>query len=124
MMDDNQSISNELHNWLTTDIEVRIKESIHDPDLAGQNGIVRNISEGSGMCSLFLPEEDRIVELECDYLEPVVPQTGDEVKVIAGEDRENTGQLISVDNKEGVVKLDYGEIKMLQLLHLCRFKPL
>ena len=42
-----------------------------------------------------------------------------QVKVILGEDRECVGQLLSIDNQEGVVKLDKG-ISLLQLTSLCR----
>jgi len=37
-----------------------------------------------------------------------------------GEDREFTGQLLSIDGNEGVVKLDRGNISMLQLTFLCK----
>lgn len=33
------------------------------------------------MCSVFLPEEDRVVTIMCDHLDPVVPQRGDAFKV-------------------------------------------
>ena len=37
------------------------------------------------MCSLFLPDEDRVVNMTADQLEPVQPQRGDSVKVILGQ---------------------------------------
>ena len=43
-----------------------------------------------------------------------------QVKVILGEDRECTGQLLSIDDEEGVVKLDRGNISMIMLSHLCK----
>ena len=40
-----------------------------------------------------------------------------------GEDRELTGFLLSIDNQEGVVKLDQtGDVKMLQLKYLSKMK--
>ena len=40
-----------------------------------------------------------------------------------GEDRGSTGLLISIDGQKGVVKLDEnGDVKMLQLKYLCKFK--
>ena len=74
------------------------------------------------MCSIFLPDEDRTVNLQCDQLEPVVPSRGDRVKVILGEDREACGVLLSIDNQEGVVKINNEEVKMLQLRFLCKMK--
>ena len=74
------------------------------------------------MCAIFLPEEDRTVNLEWDQLEPVIPKRGDRVKVIVGEDREAVGVLLSIDNQEGVVKINNEEVKMLQLRFLCKMK--
>ena len=43
-----------------------------------------------------------------------------QVKVIIGEQRDAMGSLLSIDNNDGVVKLDRDSISMLQLSHLCR----
>ncbi|XP_015121054.1 transcription elongation factor SPT5 [Diachasma alloeum] len=106
--------------WHTVDIEVRIRDSHQDPALAGQQGVIRGIS--GGMCAVFLPAEDRVVNLVCEQLEPVVPTHGDRVKVVLGEEREAVGTLLSIDTQEGVVKLTTGELKMLQLRYLCKMK--
>jgi transcription elongation factor SPT5 len=44
--------------------------------------------------------------------------------VIFGEDREATGELLSIDNNEGVVKMDSreGDIRLLHLRYLCKMK--
>ncbi|XP_013782146.1 transcription elongation factor SPT5-like [Limulus polyphemus] len=106
--------------WQTTDIEVRIRETHDDDGLIGQTGIIRGIS--GGMCSVFLLREDRVVNILSEHLEPVTPSAGNRVKVIMGEDREATGELLTIDNNEGVVKADHGGIKMLQLRFLCKMK--
>uniref|UniRef100_T1IQH2 Transcription elongation factor SPT5 n=1 Tax=Strigamia maritima TaxID=126957 RepID=T1IQH2_STRMM len=108
-----------MQEWQTTDIEVKIKDSHDDAGLAGQTGIIRGVS--GGMCSVFLVKEDRVVSILSDHLEPVIPQQGNKVKVIFGDDREITGKLLSIDHQEGVVESDQGgEIKMLQLRFLCK----
>lgn len=43
-------------------------------------------------------------------------------QVIFGEEREQTGSLLSIDHNEGVVKLDHADVKMLQLRYLCKMK--
>ena len=43
-----------------------------------------------------------------------------QVKVIIGEDRECTGQMLSIDGQDGVVKLDRGKISMQQISFLCK----
>ena len=42
-----------------------------------------------------------------------------QVKVILGEDRESTGELISIDDKDGIVRMDHDkQLKILQLRFL------
>lgn len=105
-------------DWFTTDIEVRVKDSHNDAGLGGQEGVIRGIS--GGMCSVFLPMEDRVVTVAGEWLEPVVPVRRDRVKIILGEDRESTGLLMSIDHQDGVVKLDSGDVRMFQLRFLCK----
>jgi len=107
-------------DWYSPDIEVLIKET--GTDFCGQIGVVRGVTPG--MCSVFLYEEDRTVNVAAEHLAPVEPARGDKVKVILGdEDKEMTGQLLSIDSQEGVVKLDHScDVKMLQLKYLCKMK--
>lgn len=110
------------HEWYTPDIEVLISDSCPESGLCGQLAVVRGVN--SGACSVFLPDEDRVMTLSAEFLQPVVPSRGDKVKVILGdEDKDQTGQLLSIDSQEGVVKLDHsGDVKMLQLKYLCKMK--
>ncbi|KAJ9582584.1 hypothetical protein L9F63_023072, partial [Diploptera punctata] len=107
-------------DWFTTDIEVKIKATHDDPGLVGQIGVIRGIS--GYLASLFLPQEDRSVNVTMDHLEPVLPERLDSVKVILGEEKEAVGQLLSIDNGEGIMKLVSGEVKMLPLKYLSRMK--
>ncbi|KAG6441108.1 hypothetical protein O3G_MSEX001682 [Manduca sexta] len=104
-------------DWHTTDVEVRVRAGA-EAGLAGQVGVLRSVSAGS--CAVYLPHEDRVLTVPPDLLDPVLPQAGDRVKVIAGEDREAVGQLISIENQEGVVKFGTDDIKIMQLRHLCK----
>ncbi|CAG9767727.1 unnamed protein product [Ceutorhynchus assimilis] len=110
-----------MTDWHTVDIEVKIRDSHDDTGLAGQNGLIRSIS--GAMCSVFLPDEDRVVNILADHLDPVRPQRGDQFKVIIGEEREQTGELLSIDVHEGVVKIK-NEITMLPLQNLCKMRKL
>lgn len=105
-------------DWPAADVEVRVRAAHDDDALQGQAGVVRGVS--ASMCAVYLPLEDRVVNVLGELLEPVVPQSGDRVKVIAGEDREAVGQLISIENQEGVVKFGTDDIKIMQLRHLCK----
>ena len=132
-----------FQDWYSPDIEVTIRDTHDDTGLCGQVGIIRGVTPG--MCSVFLPDEDRTVSIAAEHLQPVQPSRGDRVKVImgksyfkndafeqvvecfdfifTGEDRDSTGSLRSIDSQEGVVKLDQnGDVKMLQLKFLCKLK--
>lgn len=105
--------------WQTIDIEVRIRYTHEDKDLVGQTGIIRGTS--GGMSTVYLLKEDRVVNIVSEHLEPVCPRACDRVKIIFGDDRESTGELISIDGSEGVVKIDgTGDIKLIQLRYLCK----
>ncbi|XP_077549814.1 transcription elongation factor subunit Spt5 [Haemaphysalis longicornis] len=106
--------------WQTMDLEVRIKDTHEGEGLIGQTGVIRGIS--GGMCSVFLLKEDRVVSIPSEHLEPVPPSLrGDKVKVLMGEDREETGELLSIDMREGVVKIaSTGKITMQPLRHFCK----
>ncbi|KAF6200841.1 hypothetical protein GE061_005288 [Apolygus lucorum] len=104
--------------WYTTNIEVRVKENHGDSGLAGQIGTITGISGST--CVLFLPMEDRCVNVECEMLVPVRPSQGDQVKVIMGDYREAVGELLTIDQVEGVVKLagDMDTVPDVQMIHL------
>ncbi|RXG52724.1 Transcription elongation factor SPT5 [Armadillidium vulgare] len=79
-------------------------------------------TNNGGMCSIFLPEEERVVNIIGEHLEPVAPSPGDKIKVIYGEERDQTGSLLSIDCNEGVVKMDHSDVKILQFRYLCKMK--
>lgn len=105
-------------DWHTPDIEVRIRETHDDGNLIHQVGVIRSVT--GGMSSVFLPDEDKVISISVEHLEPVEPEKGNRAKVIYGDDREATGSLLSIDGGEGVIKLDNHDIKMLPIRHLCK----
>jgi transcription elongation factor SPT5 len=110
--------AHQAHEWQTTGIEVSIKESLPDPGLRRQIGIIRNVLVGT--CALFLIQEERTVNVPSEHLALVIPRTGDRVKVISGEYREQVGKLASVDGSDGVVDLDNHDIKLFPLASLAK----
>lgn len=107
-----------MSDWHTTEIEVRIKETHDDTNLIFQKGQIRSVS--GGMCSVYVPEQDKTINIASEHLEPVPPEKGDKAKVIMGDERELVGQLLSIDSGEGVLKTDDHQIKMLPLRYLCK----
>ena len=76
-------------------------------------------------CSLHLKDLDKTINISLDYLEPVLPQKGDKVMIIYGDDKGSMGLLLSIDGTEGVVKLENrpesrDEITMTNIKLLCK----
>ena len=70
------------------------------------------------MCSVFLYEEARTINIAAEHLAPVEPARGDKVKVILGdEDREMTGQLLSIDSQVSFF------LKNHWVMGICGFVP-
>lgn len=108
-------------DWYTPDIEVTIASTYEDSALHGKTGVVRGVTPG--MCSLYMSHEERTINVLAEHLMPVKPIRGDKVKVILGDDIEATGYLLSIDELEGVVKMDQSQdVKMLPLNYLCKMK--
>uniref|UniRef100_UPI00358F343B transcription elongation factor SPT5-like isoform X2 n=1 Tax=Myxine glutinosa TaxID=7769 RepID=UPI00358F343B len=107
--------------WHTIDVMVTVRETTPDGQLAGHTGVIRSIS--GGMCSVYLPESDKVVSVACEHLEPVTPSKYDKVKVILGEDRESTGTLISIDGDDGIVRMEPdNQLKILNLHFLGKLE--
>ncbi|CAK8694828.1 transcription elongation factor SPT5-like isoform X2 [Clavelina lepadiformis] len=105
--------------WQTVDIVVKVKQSHEDGSgtLTGKTGVIRTIT--GGLCNVYIDEIGRTVSVPGNNLEPVLPGKNDKVKVILGEDRETTGELISIDDKDGIVRMDHdNQLKILQLRFL------
>ncbi|XP_055858947.1 transcription elongation factor SPT5 [Episyrphus balteatus] len=113
------SLDSHMGDWCTTDIEVKI-HTHDDADLVGQTGIVRTVS--NGVCSVFLRKEDRSVSIISEHLAPVPPEVDDDFKVIYGDDRELTGKVISVSDKDTSICKINGDVTMIPTSHLCKMK--
>jgi len=72
------------------------------------------------MCTLYLLTQDEVVNLSCEYLEPVVPSRGDQVKVLIGNCKGASGTLLSIDLENGVVQFHPDVIRLVPLKFLCK----
>jgi transcription elongation factor SPT5 len=104
--------------WCTSDLEVKIRSSV-DSNLRGQTGFITTVNNGA--CSVFLPDEDRVITLPSVDLEPVMPQIQDQFKLIYGEDREATGILLSISGKDATALLN-GKKRLVPLNYLCKMR--
>ncbi|KAK2511765.1 hypothetical protein Q9966_016561 [Columba livia] len=104
-------------DWVTTDIQVKVKDTYLDSQAVGQTGVIRSVT--GGMCSVYLKDSEKVVSISSEHLEPVTPTKSNKVKVILGEDREATGILLSIDGEDGIVRMDLEEqLKILNLRFL------
>lgn len=112
------------YDWHMDGLMVRIRDSYpHDSDLCGAIGVIRSI-HGS-QCSLYIKDLEKTINISLDYLEPLLPQKGDRVMIVYGDDKGSTGLLLSIDGAEGVVKLENrpesrDEITMTNIKFLCK----
>lgn len=111
-------------DWHMDGLMVRIRDSyVLDPDLCGAIGVIKSI-HGS-QCSLHLRDLDKTINIGLDYLEPILPQKGDKVMIVHGDDKGSIGLLLSIDGAEGVIKLENrpetrDEITMTNIKFLCK----
>uniref|UniRef100_A0A8D0DSV1 Transcription elongation factor SPT5 n=1 Tax=Salvator merianae TaxID=96440 RepID=A0A8D0DSV1_SALMN len=106
-------------DWVTTDIQVKVRDTYLDSQVVGQTGVIRSVT--GGMCSVYLEDSEKVVSISSEHLEPVTPTKNNKVKVILGEDREATGILLSIDGDDGIVRMDLEEqLKILNLRFLGR----
>lgn len=115
-----------IHEWQTPDLVVRINPSKTDQgnknSLAGQFGYITSVS--GSVTNVFLTQEDRCVSVPSNELIPVWPDVGDKYRVIEGENRDQTGSLISIDRSECVCKPDGQDgIKFMSAKMLCKLRP-
>uniref|UniRef100_A0A8D2JJM6 Transcription elongation factor SPT5 n=1 Tax=Varanus komodoensis TaxID=61221 RepID=A0A8D2JJM6_VARKO len=104
-------------DWVTTDIQVQVRDTYLDSQVVGQTGVIRSVT--GGMCSVYLKDSEKVVSISSEHLEPVTPTKSNKVKVILGEDREATGVLLSIDGEDGIVRMDLEEqLKILNLRFL------
>jgi len=111
------------YDWMSNGIEVMVKESIPEPGLRRQIGEIRNVLIGS--CAVYLIQQERTVNILSEYLVPSLPRTGDKVKVVTGEYREQVGVIRSVEGQDAVVEFEATrgmerEIKFFPLTFLCK----
>ncbi|XP_074713756.1 transcription elongation factor SPT5-like isoform X1 [Strix uralensis] len=107
-------------DWVTTDIQVKVRDTYRDSQAVGQTGIIRSVM--GGMCSIYLYDSEKVVSISSEHLEPVTPTRRNKVKVILGEDREATGILLSIDGEDGIVRMDLE--KKLKIFNLCSLSKL
>jgi len=104
-------------DWHSEDIEVSIKDSHDDASHRGKTGIIKTIS--GHVSSVWVPDLDQTVSVGNDNLSPIQPQKNHKVKVLHGDDQGHTGELISIDGNDGIVRMDADQqLKILQLKFL------
>ena len=105
-------------DWLSENMEVQITSNCDDVQMRGKDGVVTGLN--GQLAAVNIPSINRTITVQAAYLLPLQPEQGNKVKVISGDDMAVTGNLLSIDGEEGVVKTDSGEIKLYSLTLLAK----
>ena len=107
-------------SWICKDIHVKVGQNNEAPERVGQEGYVISSDPVSNRVNVSINGE--VVTLGPGSLRPVMPLTGQRVKIVSGDNAGIMGTLISVEevNADGVVQTDDDEIRLLPVRHLCK----
>lgn len=94
-------------DWVTTDIQVKVRDTYLDSQAVGQTGVIRSVtvrrrrcffvvggvgggqrgafadpvlSAQGGMCSVYLKDSEKVVSISSEHLEPVTPTKSNKVR--------------------------------------------
>lgn len=106
-------------DWYTSDMVVKIVQH-SDKTLLGRIGTITTVSNQH--CTVFIHNEDRLMTMSSECLEPVHPEVGDSFKVVYGDDRESTGNVLKmIDHQEALVVINDREERR-NLKSLCKLE--
>lgn len=108
-------------------VEVVVKYTHEDHYLRGQKGLVLHGTwHGNTLaeCMVFFLEEELVAEISGEHLSLVPPQRGDHVTIVRGDDRNLTGKILSIKDREAVVRLHNmaGDVKTIRYKYLVKLR--
>ncbi|EFP08569.1 hypothetical protein CRE_15485 [Caenorhabditis remanei] len=87
-------------HWIMSNLYVVIKE--HDPRYNDREAIVQNVNDGK--VDIYIPDLKCNLEVDFDQLSPTRPQPGDFARVIFGHDGGHSGQVVSMDGVDALIR--------------------
>eukprot|EP01135_Chromosphaera_perkinsii_P005299 Nk52_evm7s335 gene=Nk52_evmTU7s335 len=87
--------------WQTVGIEVKILGGAH----AESAGCIEQVNGGECEVEVLPKGSGRIVTVNSDDLQKVVPVKNDQVKLIHGDNKGEVGKLVGIDGSDGIVRL-------------------
>lgn len=87
-------------HWIMPNLYVVIKE--HESRYNDREAIVQDVTDGK--VDVYIPDHKCNLEVDFDQLAPTRPQPGDHARVIFGPEGGHSGQLISMDGTEAVIR--------------------
>lgn len=94
-----------------------VRRTYEDEELHNQEGVIRTTMDTN--CDVYFDELDMDRSIPCEYLLPVKPDVGDVARIIYSEDVGLSGNVISLDGPEAVIKMDSG-VKLIPINFLCK----
>ncbi|ORX44147.1 transcription elongation factor Spt5 [Piromyces finnis] len=114
-------------DWATEEIEVVIVpkngEEFNFGVYNNQHGVIEKVDKHH--CQVILDQNNSNITIPTKFLEPVCPdQKKQQVKVIIGKNRNQIGNLHSIDGNDGIVRMvNASDIKCMNLKALAKYRP-
>uniref|UniRef100_A0A1I7TUA6 Transcription elongation factor SPT5 n=1 Tax=Caenorhabditis tropicalis TaxID=1561998 RepID=A0A1I7TUA6_9PELO len=105
-------------HWIMQNLYVIIKE--HEPRFNDREAIVQDVTDGK--VEIYVPDHKCNLEVDFDQLTPTRPQPGDHARVIFGTDGGHSGQLVSMDGTEAVIRSqdDMTDMRLINIGLCCK----
>lgn len=105
-------------HWVMANLYVIIKE--HEPRFNDREAIVQNVSDGK--VEIYIPDLKCNLEVDFDQITPTRPQPGECARVIFGEEGGHSGQLVSMDRCEAVIRslTDMSDMRSINIGNCCK----
>ncbi|CAA92685.1 Transcription elongation factor SPT5 [Caenorhabditis elegans] len=104
--------------WIVQNLCVQIKD--HEGRFNGREAIIKDVTDGK--VDVYMPDHKCNLEVDFDQLTPMKPQPGDDARVIFGQDAGHSGQLVSMDGFEAVIRSqeDMSDMRVINIGLCCK----
>ncbi|CAO4374106.1 unnamed protein product [Caenorhabditis nigoni] len=105
-------------HWVMANLYVTIKE--HDPRYNDREAIVQNVE--NGRVEIYVPDLKINLEVEFDQIQPTKPAAGDYARVIFGEDGGHSGQVVSKEGCDALIRsmTDTRDMRSINIGNCCK----
>lgn len=110
-------------NWCGVDLCIHVRSTFEDDDLHGLEGSIRKSNAQRGAADVYFDTLDMEKPIPFEYLLPVRPSEGDQVRVIYGDQEGLKGSAKALDEEKQeavVIQSGSGEMHVVPMGLLCK----